>query len=190
VAVWAAVGVVGCGLLAGCGGGGGAAQGGPRTDPAGSATATVGPSGAASAAAGAVAGRSAAPGPSAGASSGGIDPCKLLTPAEGRAILHKSLGAGRRIGTGDLSECAYSDGPLMIAVLKSPYTKQTFRSLVSSQDGGGAGKATAIPGLGEAAFAYGKTGIIEVLAGDIVVSVTSPATSTSEAVAHAVLAHL
>jgi hypothetical protein len=141
--------------------------------------------------------------PSAASSGGGappatsksIDPCALLTPADAQAVLHKSLGAGRTVTTGDLNECAYDDaGPLIIAVLKSSFTKASFQQMVESQDSGPyastTGKSVAVAGLGDAAYSYDKAGIVEVLHNTTVLSITSASTQTSKEVAQAVLPHL
>ncbi|OLB79174.1 MAG: hypothetical protein AUI14_11195 [Actinobacteria bacterium 13_2_20CM_2_71_6] len=129
------------------------------------------------------------------ATSKSVDPCALLTPTDAQAVLHKTLGAGRKITTGDLNECAYDDaGPLVIAVLKSSFTKASFQQMIESQDSGPyaqtTGKGTAVAGLGDAAYSYDKAGIVEVLRGTTVLSVTSPSTQTSRDVARAVLPHL
>jgi hypothetical protein len=184
VALGVALGVVGCGALTGCDSG--TPSAGPKESSAGPSSSTG------SAPAG---GQSAAPGSngSTGAAGGkggsAADPCGLLTPAQGQTALGKPLGTGKEVGTGDLRECVYASGPVVIAVLKSQYTEAAFRKLAASQ-GGGDGKTSAVSGLGDAAFAYGKTGIVEVLKGSTVLSVTSSSTATSEAVARAALPRL
>jgi hypothetical protein len=124
-----------------------------------------------------------------------VDPCALLTPAEGQAALHKPLGAGRKVSAGDLDECAYdSAGPLIVAVLRSPFTAESLKRLIASQNAGPYVKTTglAVPlaGLGDAAYSIDKAGIVEVLKGQTVISVTSGSTATSKQVAQAVLPHL
>jgi hypothetical protein len=129
------------------------------------------------------------------ATSKSIDPCALLTPADAQAVLHTSLGAGRTVTAGDMNECVYDDaGPLMIAVLKRSFTKESFQQMVQSQDSGPSasttGKSAAVAGLGDAAYSYDKVGIVEVLHNTTVLSISSASTAASKEVARAVLPHL
>jgi hypothetical protein len=123
------------------------------------------------------------------------DPCALLTPAAGQAALHKPLGAGRKVSAGDLDECVYDTaGPLVIAVLRSSFTADSLKRMIDTQNAGPYAKTTgpAVPvaGLGDAAYAFGKAGIVEVLKNTTVISVTSASTATSKQVALAVLPRL
>jgi hypothetical protein len=129
------------------------------------------------------------------ATSKSIDACALLTPTDAQAVLHKSLGAGRKVTTGDLNECVYDDaGPLIVAVLKSSFTKDSFQQMIERQDSGPyaqtTGKAVAVSGLGDAAYSYDKAGIVEILKATTVLSITAASTETSKEVARAVLPHL
>ena len=124
-----------------------------------------------------------------------VDPCALLTPADGQTALHKPLGAGRKVSTGDLDECAYdSAGPLVVAVLRSPFTAESLKQFIASQNAGPyaatTGLAVPLAGLGDAAYSIDKAGIVEVLKGQTVISVTSVSTAMSKQVAQAVLPHL
>jgi hypothetical protein len=124
-----------------------------------------------------------------------IDPCTLLTPSDAQAVLHKTLGSGRKVTTGDLNECVYDDsGPLIIAVLKGSFTKDSFQQMIITQENGPygqtTGKAVAVAGLGDAAYSYDKVYIVEVLKNATVLSITSASTATSTEVARAVLPHL
>jgi hypothetical protein len=75
-----------------------------------------------------------------------IDPCVLLTPTDAQAVLHKSLGAGRQVTTGDLNECVYDDaGPLIIAVLKSSFTNDSLQQMIERQDSGPYAQTTGKP---------------------------------------------
>jgi hypothetical protein len=123
------------------------------------------------------------------------DPCALLTPAAGQAALHKPLGAGRKVSTGDLDECVYDTaGPLIVAVLRGSFTADSLKRMIDTQNAGPYAKTTgpAVPvaGLGDAAYAFGKAGIVEVLKNTAVISVTSASIATSKQVALAVLPHL
>jgi hypothetical protein len=176
-----AVAVAGCAALTACGDGGTSS---PRTDTAQSTRP------AAPASAG---GSPATGGPS--ATSESIDPCALLTPSDAAAVLHKPLGAGRKVTTSDLNECAYGDGGLLIvAVLKGSFTKDSFQQMIKRQNSGPyaetAGKAAPVAGLGDAAYSFEKVNIVEVLQGSTVISITSGNTETSKAIARAVLVHL
>jgi hypothetical protein len=66
--------------------------------------------------------------------------------------------------------------------------------MIKTQDSGPyaqtTGKAAAVAGLGDAAYSYDKAGIVEVLKGTTVLSITSASTQTSKEVARAVLPHL
>jgi hypothetical protein len=121
-----------------------------------------------------------------------IDPCALITPADGQAALHKPLGAGRKVSAGDLDECVYdSSGPLIVAVLGSSFTPESFARMIQTQNTGPyastTGKAAAVAGLGDAAYSYDKAGIVEVLKNTTVLSITSPSTATSRQIAQAAL---
>jgi hypothetical protein len=124
-----------------------------------------------------------------------VDPCALLTPAEGQAALHKPLGAGRKVSAGDLDECVYDTaGPLVVAVLRSSFTADSLKRMIDTQNAGPYAKTTgsAVPlaGLGDAAYTFDKAGIVEVLKNSTVLSVTSGSTATSKQIALAVLPHL
>ena len=124
-----------------------------------------------------------------------IDPCALLPPTDAQAVLHKSLGAGRKVSTGDLDECVYdASGPLVIAVLRRSFTKNSFQQMIESQNNGPyvqtTGTAVAVAGLGDAAYSFEKASIVEVLKNATVISITSASTATSKQVARAVLPHV
>lgn len=129
--------------------------------------------------------------PAGGSSAASINPCSLLT-ADAAKSIGLTLGAGRTAGAGDLTECVYDDaGPLIVAVLTGQFTQDSFKSLISSQDTGPyvstTGKSAPVPGLGDAAYAYSKSGIVEVLEGSTVISITAADLATAEKVAKAVL---
>lgn len=170
------------------GGGGGTAAGTGTADasPVSATTVTVGST------IGATIGASGSA--TAAGSSTSVDACSLLTSGTAKS-LGLTLGTGRSVTAGDLTECAYDDaGPLIIAVLDGPFTKSSFQSMINTQDNGPyastTGKSTAIPGLGDAAYAYAKTGIVEVLKGSTVISITAANLATAEKVAAAVLVKL
>jgi hypothetical protein len=124
-----------------------------------------------------------------------IDPCGLLAPTDAQAVLHRSLGAGRKVSTGDLDECVYDDaGPLVVAVLRRSFTKDSFQRMIESQNSGPyvetTGTAVSVTGLGDAAYSFEKAGIVEVIKNATVISITSPSTATSTQVARAALPHV
>jgi len=124
-----------------------------------------------------------------------VDPCSLLTAAQAQAALNITLGTGRKVTTGDLSECVYStSGLLIVAVLDASFTPDSFKQMISSQDTGPfsqtSGKSAPVSGLGDAAYSYAQAGIVEMLKGSTVVSVTADDLATSEKVARAVLPNL
>lgn len=174
--------------LTGCGGGSAVAGG------------TAGASGTTSAAVSSAAGSASAtqaPSASAGAGSGSAvgDPCSLLPAGQAQAVLHRALGPGRKVTTGDLTECAYTTGgTVIVAVLGSSFTAASFRSFVHSQDGGPyastTGTSSPLPGVGDAAYAYPKVGIVEALHHSTVISITTGDQATSIQIAKLVLARL
>jgi len=130
-----------------------------------------------------------------GGSVSAVDPCSLLTAAQAQAALNITLGTGRKVTTGDLSECVYStSGLLIVAVLDASFTPDSFKQMISSQDAGPfsqtSGKSAPVPGLGDAAYSYPRAGIVEVLKGSTVVSITADDLATGEKVARAVLPNL
>jgi hypothetical protein len=145
--------------------------------------------------------RSALPaGPATAAPAGGgasiaataIDPCALLTSADAQAVLHKPPGTGRKISTGDLNECFYDDaGPLVVAVLRGSFTRDSFQRMIERQNTGPfaetTGRAVPVGGLGDAAYSFEKAGIVEVIKNATALSITSATTATSKQVARAVL---
>jgi hypothetical protein len=158
-----------------------------------SSTTSAGASAGASsgASAGASAGTSAGASAAGGASAPTIDPCSLLSAAAAKSI-GLTLGASRAVTTGDLKECVYdAAGPLIVAVLDAQFTRSSFQSLISSQDNGPyastTGRSAPVPGIGDAAYSYAKTGIVEVLKGSTVASITAANVATAEKVATAVI---
>lgn len=130
-----------------------------------------------------------------GASGSSVDPCSLLTAAQAQAALNITLGTGRKVTTGDLSECVYStSGLLIVAVLDASFTPDSFKQMISSQDAGPfsqtSGKSAAVSGLGDAAYSYAQAGIVEVLKGSTVISITADDLAASEKVARVVLPNL
>ncbi|WP_377272801.1 hypothetical protein [Peterkaempfera sp. SMS 1(5)a] len=197
-----AVALAGCTVLASCGSaapsaGKDAAQSAGPSGPSGPATPSPAPAASSPGvpAVSSPAVSSPAGDTASGPAAGTVDPCALLTAAEAQPVLHSALGTGRKVTTGDLTECVYNaSGVLVVAVLKSSFTAESFQQLIKSQDAGpyGAttGKSQAVAGLGDAAYSYDKAGIIEVLKGSTVLSVTSGSTATSKGIARAVLPHL
>lgn len=132
---------------------------------------------------------------SGGSGSSSVDPCSLLTPAQAQAALNITLGTGRKVSSGDLNECVYStSGLLIVAVLDASFTPDSFKRMISSQDAGPfsqtSGKSAPVSGLGDAAYSYAQAGIVEVLKGSTVISITADDLGTSEKVARAVLPNL
>jgi hypothetical protein len=130
-----------------------------------------------------------------GSGGSSIDPCSLLTPAQAKAALNITLGTGRKVTTGDLSECVYStSGLLIVAVLDSSFTQDSFKALITSQDSGPfsqtSGKSAPVSGLGDAAYTYAQAGIVEVLKGSTVISITADDVAGAEKAAQAVLPNL
>jgi hypothetical protein len=167
----------GCAALASCSG----TAGSPATDGTAQSTPSAG-----SATTAPTDGGASAP------AAASIDPCALLTPADGQAALHKPLGAGRKVSAGDLDECVYdSSGPLIVAVLRSSFTPESFARMIETQNTGPyaktTGKAAAVAGLGDAAYSFDKAGIVEVLKNRTVLSITSATTATSKQIAQAAL---
>ena len=130
-----------------------------------------------------------------GATGSSVNPCSLLTAAQAQSALNIALGTGRKVTTGDLSECVYStSGLLIVAVLDATFTPDSFKQMISSQDTGPfsqtSGKSAPVSGLGDAAYSYAQAGIVEVLKGSTVISITADDLATSEKVARAVLPNL
>jgi hypothetical protein len=124
-----------------------------------------------------------------------IDPCALLRPSDAQAVLHRSLAAGRKVSTSDLDECVYDDaGPLVIAVLRGSFTRDSLQRMIDSQNSGPyvgtTGTAVTVAGLGDAAYSFEKAGIVEVIKKTTVISITSASTVTSTQVARAVLPNI
>ena len=134
-------------------------------------------------------------GGAAGPTGSSVDPCSLLTAAQAQAALNITLGTGRKVTTSDLNECVYNTPDLLIvAVLDASFTPASFKQMISGQDTGPfsqtSGKSAPVSGLGDAAYSYAQVGIIEVLKGSTVVSITADDLATSEKVARAVLPSL
>ena len=149
--------------------------------PASSASGTAAPAAPAAATTGSSAG---------GGAGSSVDPCSLLTAAQAQSALNMTLGTGRKVTTGDLSECVYTtSGMLIVAVLDASFTPDSFKQLISSQDAGPfsqtSGKSASVSGLGDAAYSYAQAGIVEVLKGSTVISITADDLATAEKVARA-----
>jgi hypothetical protein len=122
-----------------------------------------------------------------------IDPCSLFTAADAQSVLHHSLGAGRKITTGDLDECAFGGAEVIVAVLKGSFTTGSFQSMINSQKNGpyaSLGKGVSMSGLGDAAAEFDKMGVVEFLKGSTAISVTTGDIATAKQVAAAVLKQL
>lgn len=95
-----------------------------------------------------------------------LDPCALFTAADAKAVV-PTAGAGRKVAAGELQGCVY-DGAVLIDT--RPFA-------------GTAGQATPVTGLGDAAVAFAKAGIVEALKGSTVISVTTADVAPSKKVA-------
>ncbi|MFJ9909152.1 hypothetical protein ACIRVK_41060 [Streptomyces sp. NPDC101152] len=119
-------------------------------------------------------------------------PCTLLTPAEGKAVLRQSPGTGKEIVNGDVSECAYQEAELYVAVAHAPYTRKSFLDVVHRTRSKSAAVREA--GLGDAAYSFREVGhqlaLFDMLKGDRLVQISSPTVATSRQTAQAVLRRL
>lgn len=163
----AALGAVGCLLLAGCG----AAQ--PSTADAGgahpAAPAAV-PSSTANAA--------ATSKPAAPAGGGGLTACGLITEQDATTAIGSTVGPGTAGGTAALSECIYGDGALIVSM-----RTDSLAFYETSQTAARARGATKVPGVGDGAFEAGAGQVTTLLflKGTTIVSIILSAPGAKDA---------
>ncbi|MFB7669507.1 hypothetical protein ACFC1R_37320 [Kitasatospora sp. NPDC056138] len=116
-------------------------------------------------------------------------PCLLLSASQAEALLHRSPGSGEEVTQSEVSECAYQDVGLFVAVARASYSRKSFQEVVD----GTKGRAMKETGLGDAAYSFhvqdesGDFVLLDVLKGRRLVQITAPSVDVGRQAAGLVL---